>query len=689
MNADTATTVRIAGLVRSPDREGALAHLDSDRGFALVARASMGLTDVIDPTIWVREKLSLSLALPTEPGEEPLKRVLGALRSIHGDLMARTGIERPWVSALLMLFEETDGVAVIAGDCACYRFRDGCLARLGRHAAAGHGGPPAGALGTETQVRIEVVPLRALPGDCYVLATEALGEGELARLTRDLEAAHGDSLIRRAVEGSADKGRVALVLHRGAPARAGAATTEEEGLAELGPGEVDAALEPLAVEPLDSALLQGGAGGPISLDSAPVAQEGPAIDTPQASPIEPPAGPEDAGAFAGPQREPAAEPDRRDLATLDEGRPWYEPLALWGAGALAIVALAILIRSIVPGILGEPRERAPRSVAPSPPAGTFDVYSEPPGAAIRVDGVAIDRRTPANGLTLQPGVHRVELDWGPYGTWSDTVEVAAGERLTLRPKVTGRAAFRSSDPSRLLDVYLDGSYAGSTPLSLDGLPVGRHLVRFGAPGTSASAQEFELFRDAPLELVGNAGPPPQAGGLTVRTALLGDEGFEAGAGDPVWIDGQLKGVTPLTASLQPGAHSVRVVRRGFPAQISVLEVKPGGDHYVTAEFGARSGEPLVFAPPVSLSSADPAPLTIAVPETEWSDQPTVWLYAAPPGGSFVARRMTPLEGQERTFAALVPPEVLGNATKKVRVYFRAVGPAGQEVHSEIQTISVK
>jgi len=760
MNADTAAKVRITGLVRSPEREGALAHFEPDRGFALVARAAMGLTDVIDPTIWVKEKISLALGVPDAADEEPLKRALAALRSIHGELMARGERERTWVAVLLAVFHEGDGAAVLAGDCACYRFRDGLLARLGRSAGAPAGLAPVGALGTETQVRIEVVPLRPQRGDCYILATEPLGDGELARLARELESAPDElSLLRRALDGKPDKGRVALVLHRGAPPpmdapRADALRGTAENLASLGAGEVDAALAPLALEPLDAEVRRAaGTAPPVSPE--PVAEEShepegaptgePAFlreareaaaggSAPEAEPwtpeapgpdaeateggeeawagvvesetgaeAEPGAGPE-AQAEAGPPEAPAealevaeemeradsgARRRRRGLATLDEARPWYEPLALWGAGALAIVALAILVRSIVPGILGEPRERGARRVAPSALSGTVDLFSEPPGAAIRVDGVPIERRTPATGLALEPGVHRVELDWGPYGSWADTVEVVTGERLALHPRVTGRVAFRSSDPARLLDVYLDGTYVGSTPLALEEVSVGRHLVRFGAPGASASAQDFELFRDTPLELIGNAGSPPQPGSITIRTALLGDEGFQAGKGDPVWVDGTLRGVTPLTASLPPGAHSVRVVRRGFPAQVSIIEVKPGGEHFATAEFGARSGEPLVFAPPLSISLSDPAPLTIAVPETDWGEAVTVWLHAAPPGGSFIARRMAPVEGQPGTFAGLVAPEVLGNASRRVRVYFRAVGPAGQEIHSEIQAIPVK
>ena len=131
MNSEMATKVRISGLVRSPDREGAIAHFDPERGFVLVARSSMGVADVIDPTIWVKEKISLALAVPGE-GEPPLRRIIAALRSIHAELMARSERERSWVSALVALFHDEEGAAILAGDCPCYRFREGLLARTPR-----------------------------------------------------------------------------------------------------------------------------------------------------------------------------------------------------------------------------------------------------------------------------------------------------------------------------------------------------------------------------------------------------------------------------------------------------------------------------------------------------------------------------------------------------------------------------
>src|SRR2546430_13829274 len=62
MKTAVSTQVLIQGLVRSPDREGALAHLDTERGFAFVWRGSMSLIDVIDSTIWGNEKPSLALS---------------------------------------------------------------------------------------------------------------------------------------------------------------------------------------------------------------------------------------------------------------------------------------------------------------------------------------------------------------------------------------------------------------------------------------------------------------------------------------------------------------------------------------------------------------------------------------------------------------------------------------------------
>lgn len=751
MSAELGTQLRVAGLVRSPDLEGALAHLDLDRGFALVVRGAASLTDVVDPTIWVKEKLSLALVAGSDPTETPLGRVIAALRSIHAELVRRPSRDRPWVSALVAVFQGGDAVLVSAGDCACFRFRDGLLSRLERPGDAPGQVPPRGSLGSEQQVRLDVVPLRPRPGDLYVASTRQLREGELAALARDLASARdGAELLRAGIEGSSDRGRfVVRVLEleedaatlparaeslRHAPREAAPAESSPNGAPPLleivpllpegalidadSPDPAEAAatvpaatvlaepdrlgapdfLRALDGEPgaaasaphgLPGALL-GGATGSSGDDDAGTLEldPGPELD------VSSPEGGYGAEEFAAPAESlgsaEAEAPPRtpRPLAQIEDAPPWYEPIALWVGGALAIIALALLVKAILPNIIGDRARNAPPPAAAAA-TGVVDFFSDPSGAAVRVDGDWLEGTTPLAGVELHTGTHRVELDWGPAGTWRDTIRVTGGERLAVHPAIHGALSLRSSDPARTLDVYLDGSFAGTTPLRLDRVVVGRHLVRFGGPGANGTTQQIDVLRDAPAEVIGNAGPVPTTGALTIRSALLTDAGFEPGKSDPVWVDGVVRGVTPLTFPLKPGAHSVRVVRRGFPAQVTVIEVKAGGDHYVTAEFGARSEQPLQFAPPEGFSISSPLPVTVTIPEEAWDPSVAVWLYAAAPEGSFQAKRMTKLEGGDRVFAAVVPTEVAQNSARRVRIYCKASGSDGRELFTEIVTLPVR
>ena len=739
MKTELSTQLRVAGLVRSPDHEGALAHLDAARGFALVVHGSASLTDVIDPAIWVKEKLSVAVAASSEAGEAPLRRLLGALRSIHGDLMRRAAQDRPSVSVLAALFQGGDGIMVSAGDCAAFRYRDGLLARLRRpgdesraEVVGIEGGTARGSLGSEPQVKIEVVPLRPRPGDVYVASTRQLREGEIAALARNLGAArNGAELLRAGIEGGSDRGRWALRILE---------ADEDATLVSLAER-----LDPLPAPPSSlSSDLFGQA-----LDSHPLvpdratqeaneSREGPAIGSdlatfetivaglgaPEEAIVEPPvaeAAPVDAverpvpsgippAVFGGPAAEPAessasteppaagpasedaateARPKRRELAPVEDGPAWYELLAIWGGGALAIIALALLIRSILPGIVPGVFESGSKPVPVATPSGLVDFISDPPGAAVRVDGEWLEGKTPLTGVALAPGLRRIELDWGPSGVWRDTLEVTSGARLVARAAIFGAVSFRSSDPARSLDVYVDGTYAGTTPLTLDRVVVGRHLVRFGGPGASSTTQTIEVLRDAPAEVIGNAGPIPETGRLTVRSAILTDAGFEPGRNDPIWIDGVARGASPLSLSLKPGSHSVRVVRRNYPAQVTVVDVKAGGEHYVTAEFGARSEQPLQLVPPDAISIKNPLPVTISMTSEEWDPSIALWLYAAAPDGSFQAKRMTKLEGGDRVFATVVPPEVLRNSARRVRLYVKATSTAGRELYSEIVTVPIR
>jgi len=210
MNPEVGIQVGLDGAARNPDREGSIAHLDLERGYALVARASLAGTDVIDPTVWVKEKISVAMTGSGGP-EPPLRSALAAVRSLHGEIMKRPERDRSWIAVHLLLFHGDDGVAISAGDCPCYRYRDGVLAGLVRRNEDSPTGAPRGSLGSETQVKIEVVPLRPRAGDLYLLTSRPLQEGELSILARSLDdARRPGAMLRGALEGRDDVGRVAI-----------------------------------------------------------------------------------------------------------------------------------------------------------------------------------------------------------------------------------------------------------------------------------------------------------------------------------------------------------------------------------------------------------------------------------------------------------------------------------------------
>jgi TonB family protein len=72
---------------------------------------------------------------------------------------------------------------------------------------------------------------------------------------------------------------------------------------------------------------------------------------------------------------------------------------------------------------------------PAPAQGGADVASTPPGASVSVDGRPVGT-TPLTGLKLRPGKRQLEVALDGHETWTETVDVAAGEtgRIEVRLK---------------------------------------------------------------------------------------------------------------------------------------------------------------------------------------------------------------------------------------------------------------
>ena len=137
-----------------------------------------------------------------------------------------------------------------------------------------------------------------------------------------------------------------------------------------------------------------------------------------------------------------------------------------GAAAMALLAA---------GALGE------RRLGPAPPpAGpaTLVLATTPAGATLKVDGKALDERSPAVAR-VEPGRHDIEAimpHYLPSRIRGRAVRAASSEvvRMTLK-----RDSYRLSVTSQPegASVYLDGFAVGNTPLATDVNPLDEHTLR--------------------------------------------------------------------------------------------------------------------------------------------------------------------------------------------------------------------
>ncbi|HJS59296.1 MAG TPA: PEGA domain-containing protein [Vicinamibacteria bacterium] len=190
--------------------------------------------------------------------------------------------------------------------------------------------------------------------------------------------------------------------------------------------------------------------------------------------------------------------------------------------------------------------------------------SEPAGAEVRVDGVALGQTPLAVDLTS--GVRGLEVALPGFRKATRRIEVIAGTPLVvpmfrLEP-LPGRLSVTSEPPGAVVSV--DGAFRGETPVELE-LPAGRaHGVKVTKVGHDGAEARVTLARGEErtleLRLV------PQLGEVQVVAEP---------ADADVIVDGELKGSGSQTLRLTAAPHEIEARREGYETQRARVTPRPG------------------------------------------------------------------------------------------------------------------
>jgi hypothetical protein len=149
------------------------------------------------------------------------------------------------------------------------------------------------------------------------------------------------------------------------------------------------------------------------------------------------------------------------------------------------------------------------------------------------------------------------------------------------------------------NIYIDNAYKGLTPVTLNDIPNGNHILLIKLEGYQDFSQKVVISGDSRIvnaslsikssvPVTGSATPEmstsPSMQSTTVQTPGYGSLSVTTSPpGALVYIDGVMKGVTPTTIPLVPeGPHSVLLVMDGYQDLKTTITVNAGTtSEYIT------------------------------------------------------------------------------------------------------------
>jgi hypothetical protein len=321
------------------------------------------------------------------------------------------------------------------------------------------------------------------------------------------------------------------------------------------------------------------------------------------------------------------------------------------------------------------------------PTFKTDVKSRPDGAWVLVDGNPTRQRTPVT-LELPPGRHEVTLSFGQWGQAVYPVEGKKRETRRIDGTLWGSLLIGTPELGSVIAVAVDGRPRGFAPVQVESLAPGPHQVRFSGPGMPSWGQTVEIRVAQKAEVMARTVSSPATGVLQVRANRTEDGESEPLNGARVWIDGALRGNTPLTLEVARGPHSVRVEFGDDQPPVQMIDLPGGNQRFATFEMGTGEDHPVVrLDAPARIEADRPAVISATLTEVLPRELREMWLHVQGPDGTWSRYPMSRLEGQLSPVGAVAFPVSQLGPGGRASWYVSAVTTQGDEYFTELQSMS--
>lgn len=205
--------------------------------------------------------------------------------------------------------------------------------------------------------------------------------------------------------------------------------------------------------------------------------------------------------------------------------------------------------------------------------GTVRVESIPRGANVEIDGRYVG--TTPNSFSVNEGSRTVVISSPGYSDYRTSVSVRAGQTTTVSARLAERPIPQEADVTfdsqpRGADVYLDGRYMGTTPLTVRAVSAGLHNVEFRLSGYDTYSTSFTVRAGQNSSV--DARLQARRTGVVVQANV---------GGALVFIDGRQVGTIPSGSGrleildLASGSYELVVIAPGYSTHVGNVRVNSG------------------------------------------------------------------------------------------------------------------